>query len=519
MTTALVTDSTAYLPPDLADGLDLRVVPLHVVVGGQEHREGVDIDAAEVADALRAFTPVSTSRPAPAAFLEAYEAAARAGADSVVSVHISAELSSTVGGARLAAEQATVPVRVVDSRALGMAMGYAVLAGARSAASGAGLDDVERVVRETCGGATVVFYVDTLEYLRRGGRIGRAGALLGSALSIKPILGLRDGHIVPVERVRTSSRAIARIEELTLQAARGGRRSGGRRGAPPGRRRAGRPAGRAARDRPVRRERARRRARRGRRGARRTRHARGGGRPAAGRLTPMGLVVLGLWGLAAALAAFLLGAVNPATLLARALGTDLRSAGSGNPGATNAGRVLGRKWGALVLVLDVVKAYLPTLLVLRTLGLVLALVVGLAVVLGHVFSPFLRGRGGKGVACAFGAILAVEPVVALAAVVVFGVALPFVRAVGGGVGRRDPAAPRRGSPRRRRGRAGRRSGGRGLARPAVGRRPVPAPPQRPPLVGPAAPLSGSGRSVHRGGPGAASSTDHCSGHPWPTGRS
>jgi acyl phosphate:glycerol-3-phosphate acyltransferase len=126
---------------------------------------------------------------------------------------------------------------------------------------------------------------------------------------------------------------------------------------------------------------------------------------------------------------FLIGSVNPASLVARALGRDLRSSGSGNPGATNAGRVLGRKWGVLVLVLDVLKAYLPTLIVLRTMGLVAALVAGFAVVLGHVFSPFLRGRGGKGVACALGTVLAVEPLVGVGALVVFGlvkIVVPFV---------------------------------------------------------------------------------------------
>ncbi len=130
-----------------------------------------------------------------------------------------------------------------------------------------------------------------------------------------------------------------------------------------------------------------------------------------------------------AVVCFLIGSINPATLVARALGRDLRASGSGNPGATNAGRVLGRKWGALVLVLDVLKAYLPTLVVLRTMGLLAALVAGFAVVLGHVFSPFLRGRGGKGVACALGTVLAIEPWVALGALVVFGlvkIAVPFV---------------------------------------------------------------------------------------------
>jgi len=119
------------------------------------------------------------------------------------------------------------------------------------------------------------------------------------------------------------------------------------------------------------------------------------------------------------LLAFLLGSVNPASLLARGLGRDVRTSGSGNPGATNAGRVLGRKWGVLVLVLDILKAYLPTLGALHLLGLVPALATGFAVVLGHIYSPFLRGRGGKGLACALGAVLAVEPWLALGAVVAF----------------------------------------------------------------------------------------------------
>jgi len=219
VSTALVTDSTAYLPSALLDGLDIRVVPLHVVVGGRAHSEGVDIDPAAVAAALRAFTPVTTSRPTPAAFIDAYEAAAAAGADSVVSVHLSEAMSSTIGSAHLAASAAPIPVTVIDSRALGMVMGFAVLAGARLAAGGASAGEVADAVRATCAGASVMFYVDTLEYLRRGGRIGKAGAMLGSALAIKPILGLRDGQIVPLERVRTSSRAIARLEELAVEAA------------------------------------------------------------------------------------------------------------------------------------------------------------------------------------------------------------------------------------------------------------------------------------------------------------
>lgn len=121
----------------------------------------------------------------------------------------------------------------------------------------------------------------------------------------------------------------------------------------------------------------------------------------------------------AAAVAFVLGAVNPATILAKILGKDLRTSGSGNPGATNAGRVLGARWGVVVGVLDVLKGLLPVLLAAHFLGSITALVVGLAVVLGHIWSPFLKGQGGKGVATSLGAILAVEPWFALVMVLVF----------------------------------------------------------------------------------------------------
>jgi glycerol-3-phosphate acyltransferase PlsY len=137
-----------------------------------------------------------------------------------------------------------------------------------------------------------------------------------------------------------------------------------------------------------------------------------------------------LGGLAAVVVFFLIGSVNPASVLARAYGKDLRASGSGNPGATNAGRVLGVRWGVVVGVLDVLKALLPTVLLLRVGGLWPALAGGLAVVLGHMFSPFLHGHGGKGVAAAFGAILAVAPWAGLGAVVVFGGFVAVVRTVG-----------------------------------------------------------------------------------------
>ena len=216
-----MTDSTAYLPAELvrAGPVPITVVPLHVVMGGKAHREGVDVTLESLSEALRAFLPLSTSRPSPQEFLDAYEAAAASGASAVVSVHISSEMSGTCQSARLAAEQAPIPVEVVDSRSLGMAMGFGVLSAAEAAGDGLPAPEVAEIARVRAVGAKVAFYVDTLEYLRRGGRIGSASALFGSAFAIKPILTLVDGAIRPLEKVRTSSRALARLTELTAAAA------------------------------------------------------------------------------------------------------------------------------------------------------------------------------------------------------------------------------------------------------------------------------------------------------------
>jgi DegV family protein with EDD domain len=215
---AIVTDSTASLPSDLVASNGIRVVPLHVVLGGQQFSEGVDVTTAQVAAALRKFTAVSTSRPSPQAFVDAYTAAAAAGADAVVSVHISSDMSGTVESAALAASRSPIPVEVVDSRSIGMAMGYCVLSAATAAQRGQDAKAVAAMASSRAKAATVIFYVDTLEHLRRGGRIGAASALLGSALAIKPLLTLSDGHIKPIEKVRTSARALSRLEELALKA-------------------------------------------------------------------------------------------------------------------------------------------------------------------------------------------------------------------------------------------------------------------------------------------------------------
>jgi fatty acid-binding protein DegV len=186
--TVIVTDSTASLPEDVAAARGIVVVPLQVVIGATVYDEGADgATPALVAQALKDFRPVSTSRPAPAALLEVYEKAVADGADAVVSIHLSGDMSGTHESALLAAREAPVPVTVVDTRQVGV--------------------------------ATALFYVDTLEYLRRGGRIGNAAALLGGALSVKPLLQIRDGRVANLERVRTSARALSRMEDLLVEAA------------------------------------------------------------------------------------------------------------------------------------------------------------------------------------------------------------------------------------------------------------------------------------------------------------
>lgn len=217
---AIVTDSTAYLSAELADRHRLTVVPLQIAVGGAVYDEGLgetDITAAEAAQALRDWNPVTTSRPAPERFARAYAAAAAGGATGVVSVHLSAAMSGTVETARLAALDAPVPVRVVDTGTIGMGLGFAAISAAAAARDGASLDEAAAAAERRAAACRSLFCVDTLEHLRRGGRIGAAGTLLGSALMVKPLLNIVDGRIAPLEKVRTTTRALARMEELAVE--------------------------------------------------------------------------------------------------------------------------------------------------------------------------------------------------------------------------------------------------------------------------------------------------------------
>ncbi|WP_329018648.1 DegV family protein [Streptomyces sp. NBC_00690] len=213
---AIVTDSTAYLPQPAMARHGMVAVPLTVVLGDEALEEGTEISARSLALALQKRRSVTTSRPSPQVFAETYRARAEAGATGIVSLHLSAEFSGTYDAAVLAAKDAPVPVHVVDTGMVAMALGFCALAAAEAAEAGGSLDEVVAAAEKRAANTSAFFYVDTLDYLRRGGRIGAAQALFGSALAVKPLLQLVNGRIEMLEKVRTASKAIARLEEIAV---------------------------------------------------------------------------------------------------------------------------------------------------------------------------------------------------------------------------------------------------------------------------------------------------------------
>jgi DegV family protein with EDD domain len=188
-------------------------VPLTVVLGDRALEEGAEISTRSLAEALQKRRPVTTSRPSPEIFAATYRKLAEEGATSVVSLHLSSELSGTYDAAVLAAREAPVQVRVVDTGMVAMALGFCALTAAEVA------DEAVTAAEKRAAATSAYFYVDTLDYLRRGGRIGAAQALLGSALAVKPLLQLEGGRIELLEKVRTSSKAIARLQEIVAERA------------------------------------------------------------------------------------------------------------------------------------------------------------------------------------------------------------------------------------------------------------------------------------------------------------
>lgn len=217
MVLRIVTDSTADLPPEFVDRLAIAVVPLVVLFGDEVLQDGVDINSEKFFRRLvREPQLPTTSQPSVGTFRAAYEALRDAGATEILSIHISGKLSRTIESARqAAAEVSGVRIEHVDSGEASLALGLGVIAAAEAAQAGKSLDEVRALVTSQFRRTHCFFMVDTLEYLRRGGRIGRAQELIGSLLQFKPLLAIREGEVVPIGRARTKQRA---IEELLRRA-------------------------------------------------------------------------------------------------------------------------------------------------------------------------------------------------------------------------------------------------------------------------------------------------------------
>jgi DegV family protein with EDD domain len=216
MTVKIVTDSSADLPEELVKALGITVVPLYVRFGDEVYRDRVDISEDEFYERLQ-HDPVhpNTTQPTPQDFVSVYQKLAQ-GADGIVSIHLSAKLSGTCSSALQAKGTVAneVSVEVVDSETLTMALGLIVIAAAKAAKDGKSLDEVEAVARQTIPKIRLLAILDTLKYLLLGGRIGKAKALLGSILNVKPILTLKDGEVVPAGQVRTRAKGLDRLFEF-----------------------------------------------------------------------------------------------------------------------------------------------------------------------------------------------------------------------------------------------------------------------------------------------------------------
>ena len=216
MTVKVITDSTADLPPALAEELGITAVPLNVHFGTEVYRDGVEITADEFYRRLVTASRLpTTSQPTPGDFLSAYDEMGQT-TDEILSVHISAKLSGTMNSATQAREEygGECRIEIIDSLQGSMGLGMLAIAAAEAARRGGSLDDVVTETRAAIPKVGFMGLVDTLEYLEKGGRIGKAQAFVGSLLRIKPLLTIRDGEAHPLERARTRAKGVDRMCEL-----------------------------------------------------------------------------------------------------------------------------------------------------------------------------------------------------------------------------------------------------------------------------------------------------------------
>jgi len=221
---ALVTDSTAYIPRELSKAYNITIVPLSLIWGDQTYRDGVDIQPDEFYARLKTTKVMPTTSQVPVLDMQRTFQELVDKDFEVLGIFISANLSGTWQSAIQAREalgSSGGKVHIIDSNATSMAMGFPVLAAARAAEQGVGINDCIALAEEACRHVGVYFVVETLEFLHRGGRIGGAARFIGSALNLKPILELKDGRIEAHERVRTKSKALDRVLELVAERVKG----------------------------------------------------------------------------------------------------------------------------------------------------------------------------------------------------------------------------------------------------------------------------------------------------------
>ena len=220
MTVKIVTDSTADLPDELVKEMGITVVPLYVRFGEEVLRDRVDISEDEFYERLT-HDPVypNTTQPTPQDFVDVYQKLSPA-ADGIVSIHLSAKLSGTCNSALMARETVgkECPIEVVDSETLSMALGLIVIAAATAAKAGKSMDEVVEGVKQAMPKIRLLFLLDTLKYLLKGGRIGKVKALLGAVLNLKPMITVKDGELVPAGQARTRAKGIDKLFEYVKNA-------------------------------------------------------------------------------------------------------------------------------------------------------------------------------------------------------------------------------------------------------------------------------------------------------------
>ena len=219
MTIAIVTDSTSCLPNYVVERDRISVVPIQVTIDNATKDEGQEVNSLTVLSALNLGKHVTTNHPSPQTFQNLFSTLKMQGVTQVLAIHLSSELSATYSACVTAARESEIPVRVIDSRSIGLGLGFAVMAASAGIKQGRQIDEVAEIAKARGNAARIWLAVETVDHLRKGGRIGTAQAIVGTALGIKPVLEIAGGKVVEFDKIRTTPRVNSRLVELAVEAA------------------------------------------------------------------------------------------------------------------------------------------------------------------------------------------------------------------------------------------------------------------------------------------------------------